>query len=82
MKRSDVKSNRVGRAMLATGGVTTGYRALVAFECVLCARTIAPGELFSRRSRHTPSRAVGMPTNDPVCIACRPFCLEGIDEGL
>ncbi len=80
MKRSDVKSNRVGRAMLATGGVTTGYRALVAFECVLCARTIAPGELFSRQTRRTPTGAMGATTTDPVCVTCRPLRLEDTGE--
>jgi len=78
----DVRSHRVGRATLATGGITTGYRALVVFECVLCARTIAPGELFSRQTRRTPTGAMGATTTDPVCVTCRPFCLEGIDEGL
>jgi len=78
--RRDVRSHRVGRATLATGGITTAYRAVVAFTCVQCAGTIAPGALFSRQSRHTPSRGVGMPTNDPVCIACRPLRLEDTGE--
>ncbi len=80
MKRSDVRSNRVGRATLATGGVTTAYRAVAAFECVQCAGTIAPGALFSRQTRHTPTGAMGVPTNDPVCVTCRPFCLEDTGE--
>ncbi len=80
--RRDVKSNRVGRATLATGGVTTAYRAVVAFECVQCAGTIAPGALFSRQSRHTSRGTMGAPANDPVCVTCRPLRLEGIDEGL
>jgi len=76
MKRSDVRSNRVGRATLATGGVTTAYRAVAAFTCVQCAGAIPPGALFSRQSRHTSWCALGAPTNDPVCVICRPFCLD------
>ncbi len=75
-----MKSNRVGRATLATGGVTIAYRAVVAFECVQCAGTIAPGALFSRQSRHTSWGALGTPTTDPVCVTCRPFCLEDTGE--
>ncbi len=82
MVRSDVKSHRVGRATLATRGVTTAYRAVVAFECVQCAGTIAPGALFSRQSRHTSAGTLGAPTTDPICVTCRPLRLEGIDEGL
>ncbi len=78
--RRDVRSNRVGRATLATGGVTTVYRAVAAFECVQCAGTIAPGALFSRQSRRTPMGAMGVPTNDPVCVTCRPLRLEDTGE--
>ncbi len=78
--RRDVRSNRVGRATLATGVITTAYRAVVAFVCVECAGAIPPGALFSRQSRHTPSRGVGMPTTDPVCVTCRPLCVEDIEE--
>ncbi len=76
MKRGDVRSHRVGRATLATGGVTTAYRAVAAFECVQCAGIIAPGALFSRQTRHTPTGAMGVTTTDPVCVICRPFHLE------
>ncbi len=82
MMRRDVKSNRVGRATLATGGVTTAYRAVAAFECVRCARAIPSGEIFSRQPRRTPSGAFGMTATDPICVTCRPLRLEGIDEGL
>jgi len=81
-KHSETKSHRVGRATLATGAVTTAYHAVVAFECILCARTIAPGEFFSRRTRHTPTGALGRPTNDPVCNTCRPLRVEDTGEGL
>jgi hypothetical protein len=80
MKRSDVRSNRVGRVTLATGGTTIAYRTVVEFTCVQCAGTIAPGALFSRQSRHTSWGAMGVPTNDPVCVTCRPFCLEATGE--
>ncbi len=79
--KSDAKSHRVGRATLATDGVTTAYRAVVAFECVQCAGTIAPGALFSRRSRHTSWSALGAPATDPVCVTCRPLRLEDAGEG-
>ncbi len=75
-KHSETKSHRVGRATLATGAVTTAYHAVVAFECILCARMIAPGEFFSRRTRHTPTGVMGRPTTDPVCNTCRPLRLE------
>ncbi len=77
-----VKSHRVGRATLDDGVVTTAYRAGVVFTCVQCARAIAPGTLFSRLPRRTPPGMFGLPATDPICITCRPFCLEGIDEGL
>ncbi len=80
MVRSDVKSNRVGRATLATGGVTTAYRAVAAFECVQCARAIAPGALFSRQPRRTPPGAFGMTATDPICVTCRPLRLETTSE--
>ncbi len=80
MKRGDVRSHRVGRATLATGGVTTAYRAVVEFTCVQCAGAIPPGALFSRQTRHTPTGAMGVTTTDPVCITCRPFCLEDTGE--
>ncbi len=80
MMRGDVKSHRVGHVTLATGGVTTAYRAVVAFTCVQCAGAIPPGALFSRQTRHTPNGAMGVTTTDPVCITCRPFCLEDTGE--
>ncbi len=81
-KHSETKSHRVGRATLDDGVVTTAYRAVVAFVCVQCARAIAPGEFFSRLTRHTPTGALGRLTTDPVCNTCRPLRLVGIDEGL
>jgi len=78
--RRDVRSHRVGRATLATGGVTMAYRAVVAFTCVQCAGAIPSGALFSRQTRHTPSRGVGMPTTNPVCVTCRPLRLEDTGE--
>jgi len=81
-KHSETKSHRVGRATLATGVVTTAYRAVVAFTCVECAGTIAPGALFSRQTRRTPTGALGVPTNDPVCVTCRPLRLEDTGEDL
>jgi len=77
-----VRSHRVGRATLDDGVVTTAYRAVVAFECVECAKAIAPGTLFSRRPRRTPPGMFGLTTTDPICLTCRPLRLEGIDEGL
>ncbi len=86
MKKGAVRSNRVGRATLATGGVTTAYRAVVALECVGCARAIAPGALFSRQTRRTPLHAsiqtTGAMTTDPICVICRPLHLENTGEGL
>jgi len=82
MKRSDVRSHRVGRATLATGGITTAYRAVAAFTCVQCAGAIPSGALFSRQTRRTPTGAMSATTTDPVCVTCRPLRLEGIDEGL
>jgi len=76
MKRSGVKSHRVGRATLATGGVTIAYRAVVAFTCVQCAGAIPSGALFSRQTRRTPTGAMSATTTDPVCVICRPFHLE------
>ena len=80
MKRSAVRSHRVGRATLATGVVTIAYRAVVEFTCVQCAGVIPTGALFSRQTRHTPSRGVGMPATDPVCVTCRPLRLEDTGE--
>jgi len=86
MKRSDVRSHRVGRATLATGVVTIAYRAVVEFTCVQCAGVIPTGALFSRQTRRTPLHAsiqmTGAMTTDPICVSCRPLRLEGIDEGL
>ncbi len=80
MKRSDVRSNRVGRAMLATGGVTIAYRAVVEFTCVQCAGTIAPGALFSRKSRRTPPGVFGLTATDPICTTCQPLRLQDNGE--
>jgi len=80
MRRSEAKSHRVGRATLDTGEVTTAYRVVVACACVRCAGTIAPGALFSRQTRRTPTGALGVTTTDPVCVACRPLRLENTDE--
>jgi len=84
--RRGVKSNRVGRATLDDGVVTTAYRAVVAFECALCGRPIAPGVLFSRQTRRTPLHAsiqtTGAMTTDPVCVTCRPLRLEDAGEDL
>jgi len=38
--------------------------------------------LFSRQTRRTPTGALGVPTNDPVCLTCRPLRLEDTGEGL
>ncbi len=81
-KHSETKSHRVGRATLATGVVTTAYRAVVEFTCVQCAGAIPSGALFSRQTRRTPRGALGLTTTDPVCVTCRPFCLEDAGEGL
>ncbi len=80
MRRSQAKSHRVGRATLDTGEVTTAYRAVVACACVQCAGTIAPGALFSRQTRRTPTGARGVTTTDPVCATCRPLRLEDTGE--
>jgi hypothetical protein len=84
--RRDVKSNRVGRATLTTGAVTTAYRAVATVECAQCAGAIGLGEIFSRQTRrapvHVPLRATGLLTIEPICVSCRPLRLEGIDEGL
>jgi len=82
MMGSGVKSHRVGRATLATGAFTTAYHAVVAFACIACGRTIAPGELFSRQTRHTPTGALGRPTTDPICVTCRPLHLQDSGESL
>jgi len=76
MMRRDVKSHRVGRATLASGVVTTAYRAVTAFTCVECAGAIAPGALFSRKPRRTPPGAFGVTGTDPVCVTCRPLRLD------
>ncbi len=81
-KHSETKSHRVGRATLATGVVTTAYRAVVEFTCVQCAGAIPSGALFSRQTRRTPTGALGVPTNDPVCLTCRPLRVEDTGEGL
>ncbi len=82
---SDVKSHRVGRATMGTGVVTTAYRAVVAFTCIQCGQTIAPGAVFSRQPRHTPLHAPFQTSSalasDPVCVICRPLRLD-TDEGL
>ncbi len=77
-----VKSHRVGRATLGTGVVTTAYRAVVAFKYVQCVRTIAPGEIFSRQTRRTPTGALGVTATDPICVTCRPLRLEDTGESL
>ncbi len=71
-----MKSHRVGRATLVSGVVTTVYRAVTTFTCVQCAGTIAPGVLFSRQTRRTPTGALGVTTTDPVCVTCRPLRLD------
>jgi len=76
----DVRSHRVGRATLATGGITIAYRAVVAFTCVQCAGAIPPGALFSRQTRRTPTGAMGVTTTDPICGTCRPLRLEDTGE--
>ncbi len=85
-KHSETKSHRVGRATLATGVVTTAYRAVVKFTCVQCVGAIVPGALFSRQPRHTPLhtplRTTGALATDPVCVICRPLRLEDTGEGL
>ncbi len=85
-ERRDVKSHRVGGATLATGVVTTAYRAVVEFTCVQCVGAIVPGALFSRQTRrtplHTPLRTTGALTTEPVCVTCRPLRLEDAGEGL
>ena len=82
----EVKSHRVGRATLVSGMVTIAYRAVVAFECVQCAGTSAPGALFSRQPRHTPLHAplqiTGALATDPICRTCRPLRLDDAGEGL
>lgn len=82
----DVRSHRVGRATLATGGITIAYRAVGAFECVECAGTITPGTLFSRQTRRTPLHAsihtTGAMTTDSICTTCRPLRLHDRGESL
>jgi len=77
-----VKSHRVGRATLGDSLVTPAYRALVEFTCGQCGRTIAEGELFSRQTRRAPVNAMAAPTTVPICVTCRPLCLEDSGEGL
>jgi len=75
--RKDVKSHRVGRATLDDGVITTAYRAVAAVTCVQCGAMIAPGSLFSRRTRHASAGAMGAsPTTEPVCVVCRPLRLD------
>jgi len=78
----EVKSHRVGRATLVSGMVTTAYRAVVAFTCVQCAGTSAPGALCSRQSRHAPLQTTGALAPDPICRTCRPLRLDDAGEGL
>jgi len=86
MVRVPVKSHQVGRATLDTGVVTTAYRAVAELACSVCGRPIAPGVLFSRRTRRTPLHAsiqtTGAMTTEPICVTCRPLRLEGIDASL
>ncbi len=83
-KHSETKSHRMGRATLATGVVTTAYRAVVEFTCVQCVGAIAPGALFSRQSRrtplHTPLRTTSALATDPVCTTCQPLRLDAAGE--
>ena len=49
---------------------------LVPLACGHCGRVIAPGALFTRHSVHVaPGVMVHMPTQVPVCTACRPVHL-------
>jgi len=74
-KSPRVRSHRVGRATQPDGALTTAYRAAVALVCSACARPIAPGQLFSRRSRQVRGFGMGQLQVD-VCTACRPLRLE------
>jgi len=77
-RQSTAKSHRGGRATLvADGAITTAYRAAVAVPCEQCSKIIAPGALFSRRSRHASIVAGGLTLTEPLCTACRPLHLDG-----
>ena len=67
-------SRLVGPATHDGGTRTTAYEALVALACGVCGRAIAPGEVFTRHSqRAVPGPLLHVPTQVPVCTACRPM---------
>ncbi len=82
VRQSTAKSHRVGRATLVDdGAITTAYRAVVAVPCEQCGRVIAPGALFSRRTRRASIGAMGLTLMEPVCTTCRPLRLDDAGTG-
>ncbi|HKG15526.1 MAG TPA: hypothetical protein VKB12_19550 [Pyrinomonadaceae bacterium] len=72
VKRGSPHSERVGEAVLATGGRATAYRALRELTCSPCGNVIREGELFIREAEP----ASGLPLVR-LCRGCAPFNTGG-----
>jgi len=71
------RSHVVGSATASDGARTTAYRASVPLVCAQCTGAILPDQVFSRRSPHVTSAAMGGVTTAPVCVTCRPLRIDG-----
>ena len=72
VKRGSPHSERVGEAVLATGGRATVYRALRELTCSPCGNVIRERELFIREAEP----ALGLPLVR-LCRSCAPFTTGG-----
>jgi hypothetical protein len=72
VKRGSPHSERVGEAVLATGGRATAYRALRDLTCSPCGNVIREGDLFIREAEP----ASGLPLVR-LCRGCAPFSTGG-----
>jgi len=78
---SAAKSHRAGRATLVDdGAITAAYRAVVAIPCAQCGKIIAPGDLFSRRTKRASIGSMGLTLTEPICATCRPLRLDDANE--
>jgi hypothetical protein len=71
-KRGSPHSERVGEAVLSTGGRANAYRALRELTCSPCGNIIREGELFIREAEP----ASGLPLVR-LCRRCAPFTTGG-----
>lgn len=87
MAQGPQKSRLVGPAVQDNGHRTTAYKAMEPHTCGACGRTIAPGELFSRRTAYRGPLSPGAHLGGvsllglaPLCVTCRPLRLIAADR--